>query len=327
MVQENNAGGGVPRELTGEEQALYDRQIRLWGADAQRRLSAGRILIVGDVTSTVSQELAKNVVLAGLAKITLCDTKPSGSVSFLGRSVTEVSKALQEMNPLVEVCTTEDPLAVVPNCDAVCSAGTPIDDDRALSAACHEHSVPFFSGRTAGFVGWIFLDLGDEYEYTAPVKKLSGAAANGSAKEEDAQPKTVQKTEHFTAIGDAVDASWGKEPRQSECGWHAVNCLLEFEKKFQRFPGTEASDVATMSELYKGLQESKKSARGNDALVADLAKAAHTSLMPVAAIVGGVWGRELVKVLSRRGLPLNNFFFFNARTTLGAMETIVLKDE
>lgn len=34
-------------ELTEQETALYDRQIRVWGADAQRRLSKSHVLVAG----------------------------------------------------------------------------------------------------------------------------------------------------------------------------------------------------------------------------------------------------------------------------------------
>lgn len=43
------------RELMAEERELYDRQIRLWGADAQRRLSQARVLIVADMLPPLLQ--------------------------------------------------------------------------------------------------------------------------------------------------------------------------------------------------------------------------------------------------------------------------------
>ena len=34
-------------QLTEDEAALYDRQIRLWGLNAQRRIRAARVLVAG----------------------------------------------------------------------------------------------------------------------------------------------------------------------------------------------------------------------------------------------------------------------------------------
>jgi len=33
--------------LTDEEKKIYDRQLRVWGADVQQRLRASRVLIAG----------------------------------------------------------------------------------------------------------------------------------------------------------------------------------------------------------------------------------------------------------------------------------------
>ncbi|CAK9183537.1 unnamed protein product [Ilex paraguariensis] len=61
-------------ELTEQETALYDRQIRVWGVDAQRRLSKSHILVSG-LRGTVV-EFCKNIVLAGVGSLTLNDDRP-----------------------------------------------------------------------------------------------------------------------------------------------------------------------------------------------------------------------------------------------------------
>lgn len=38
----------VNEDLTEEERKLYDRQIRLWGLDAQKRLNKFRVCIAGE---------------------------------------------------------------------------------------------------------------------------------------------------------------------------------------------------------------------------------------------------------------------------------------
>jgi len=58
--------------------AIYDRQIRLWGADAQSKLMAAAVHIVN--LSGLTSELAKNMVLAGIT-VTLIEigTAPATS--------------------------------------------------------------------------------------------------------------------------------------------------------------------------------------------------------------------------------------------------------
>lgn len=59
--------------LSEEEAALYDRQIRLWGLEAQARLKKSKILLLG--LSPISGEIIKNIVLCGVNALTLCDDK------------------------------------------------------------------------------------------------------------------------------------------------------------------------------------------------------------------------------------------------------------
>ncbi len=63
----------IDSAITEEEAALYDRQIRLWGLEAQSRLKNARILLVG--VSPLSSEVVKNIVLAGVHSLTLADSK------------------------------------------------------------------------------------------------------------------------------------------------------------------------------------------------------------------------------------------------------------
>ena len=57
--------------LTAEEAEVYDRGIRLWGLDAQQRMRASRVLIVG--MGALGAEISKNSVLAGI-NVTIQDT-------------------------------------------------------------------------------------------------------------------------------------------------------------------------------------------------------------------------------------------------------------
>ena len=62
----------VEKIITEDEAALYDRQIRLWGVEAQRRLLSSRILIIN--MKGLGAEIAKNIVLGGISCLTLLDS-------------------------------------------------------------------------------------------------------------------------------------------------------------------------------------------------------------------------------------------------------------
>lgn len=51
-------------DFSAAEAAVYDRQMRLWGVEAQKRLQSSCVLISG--LSALGSELAKNLVLSGM---------------------------------------------------------------------------------------------------------------------------------------------------------------------------------------------------------------------------------------------------------------------
>lgn len=57
--------------LTADEIALYDRQIRLWGAQAQERIRSAHILLIS--LRALGTEIAKNLTLAGINSLTIID--------------------------------------------------------------------------------------------------------------------------------------------------------------------------------------------------------------------------------------------------------------
>ena len=100
------------QELTQQETKLYDRQIRLWGLNGQQALRNAKIITIGN--SGTSHEVLKNIVLAGVDTISICDdrqvTIKDLSTGFLltkehvGNNYAEsLVPALLKLNPRVNV--------------------------------------------------------------------------------------------------------------------------------------------------------------------------------------------------------------------------------
>lgn len=329
----------APRELTGEEAAVYDRQIRLWGLDAQRRLAASTVLITGAANSILAQELAKNLVLSGIASLTFAPAAAAaGDGGFLGKDLPAAVASLTDINPLVAVTVLDDAAtADVAAYSLVCAVDAAEAAERATAAACRAAGVPFQCGRAPGPVGFFFMDLGERYKYTeavaappAGVPRAGKAASSADVEEKaEAAPKVEQERElAYVSYADAVDAPWGNEPKRTDCGWHMTAVLRAFEREHDRLPGgqegaeAEAADVARMDAIYKELQVQRKPTRTSEALASDLGRTACYVLPPVSAVVGGLWGREAIKVVSRREAPLDNFFFYSSRSGLGVLSKI-----
>ena len=60
--------------LSADEIALYDRQIRLWGAQAQERIRSAHVLLIS--LRSLGTEIAKNLTLAGISSLTIIDDEP-----------------------------------------------------------------------------------------------------------------------------------------------------------------------------------------------------------------------------------------------------------
>jgi len=74
-------------------------------------------------------------------------------------------------------------------------------------------------------------------------------------------------------------------------------------------------DISLKVELPKG---SKLTNADGDQMLEQL----FSELSPVAAIVGGVLAQEIIKVISNKDTPHNNFFLYNPVDSCGVVENI-----
>ena len=65
MASSSSAPPAAPKQLTAEQRKIFDRQIRLWGAETQLRIQSCRVLLCG--MRAINAEVCKNLVLAGVS--------------------------------------------------------------------------------------------------------------------------------------------------------------------------------------------------------------------------------------------------------------------
>ena len=148
-------------------------QIRLWGLDAQKRLRAAKILVAG--MKGLGNEVAKNLVLAGVNSMTILDheplTKEDSVSSFLAptdqvgknRAIASLER-LKLRNPMVDILADEENLDAkdkkfFENFDVVIVTNYPKDVILKVNKLCRELDIKFFSGDIFGFFGYSFMDL------------------------------------------------------------------------------------------------------------------------------------------------------------------------
>ncbi|KAK9171658.1 THIF-type NAD/FAD binding fold-containing protein [Cryptosporidium meleagridis] len=100
--------------LSEDEVAIYDRQIRLWGSQAQKKLMNSELLILG--LSPIHFEFIKNIVLAGI-KASIWDNINTRSCDLacnflleeedIGKRRMVCIDKFKEMNPLTKIYTAD----------------------------------------------------------------------------------------------------------------------------------------------------------------------------------------------------------------------------
>ncbi len=96
--------------------------------------------------------------------------------------------------------------------------------------------------------------------------------------------------------------------------------LAQWEAAHQRQP--RPGDAAALEQLA----QETAAAAGTDATAIAAAVASYAfgaaELPPVNAVVGGVAANEVLKAISHKGEPVNNFFFYSLSNGVGQIETI-----
>ncbi|RUS23387.1 hypothetical protein BC937DRAFT_92505 [Endogone sp. FLAS-F59071] len=135
-----------PAQITEDEAALYDRQIRLWGLEAQQRMRNSNILVAG--MRALSNEVCKNLVLAGVGAITILDheavtAEDLGAQFFLTEADLGKNRAqaaaerVRLLNPRVTITADTDHVSskskeFLADFDVVCLINNP--DSKTLAA-------------------------------------------------------------------------------------------------------------------------------------------------------------------------------------------------
>jgi len=312
------------------EVAVYDRQLRLWGVQAQQRLLKARVLIWGLDGNAV--EVAKNLVLAGVSLVIrdhrLADQAAMSFNYFLrpediGKSRAEsAAQRIQEMNPLCSVSAlTSTPQEAklheeLKDFDFVLVGPAVLAWDmklfRDVSSVCRELRVCFAMTAACGEIAFFFSDLG---EHT--VQEYSSAQGAGPGEEtKKKEPETVS----FPSFLDWLACKPSDMQRSVDGSILLFALFFAFLSEGGGEPKPEAAtkfqdfcrDVAKCTVKIDGIEELKD--------------AYHLFFMEplihVASIVAGLLSQEVIKAITKRDLPLLNCVCFNANTGCALVERL-----
>ncbi|CAH1261335.1 SAE1 [Branchiostoma lanceolatum] len=135
----------------------------------------------------------------------------------------------------------------------------------------------------------------------------------------DSSSKALKKTpQMYFVMKDSSSKALKKTPQM----YFIMKVLLRFREDHDRDPAVssrEEDKVALLRLRDDVLTEMKLK---TDLVGDEFASHCFAALSPVCAVVGGVLAQEIVKAVSGKDAPLNNFFFFNGIDDSGMVDCI-----
>eukprot|EP01138_Halocafeteria_seosinensis_P011231 gb/GECG01011473.1/.p1 GENE.gb/GECG01011473.1/~~gb/GECG01011473.1/.p1 ORF type:complete len:356 (+),score=44.85 gb/GECG01011473.1/:1-1068(+) len=304
--------------MTSNEEELYDRQIRLWGLEAQEKLRNGVVLIHG--LNPLGVEAAKDLALAGINLILLDNALVKEGESELNFAIGAKSIGekranaafgfIKELNPYIDLTVHDGDLQQLldsgsSRIDAVVVAAPEGLDITKVNASCRQRGIGLMVASLAGLFGGIFFDLGGEFEF-----KVKG------------EEQTSIESLRYVTWEEASKQCWGtaeerKRIRKPES--YAVYCILR----------PWLFHYATQYEINEDenalRDEASKTAETNGipkdtlpyAICSDLKRTHKIALPATCAILGAVLSQEVIKAISHQDPPMCNLFVFDGRTGMG----------
>lgn len=331
-------------ESASSAEVVYDRQIRLFGADAQRRISAARVVVLGRLRGSLGAEVVKNLALAGfnldlheVASTKPCDDDDDAklnmflqwSSSLSNREVSSsssIAKALvssvSDMNPLITVRETGDPLedaAVLTGVTAVVTVSTSLRYSERLDETCRIRRIPLMVCASAGHLGYLIMCLGERHEFRVEVRVDL---------EEGRTPPTETRVASYPPMAHVLKQPWSSLPtgRGRVPDLFLAMCLRRYiEDTRDQEDSADSSDPGPSKRTRrdsKGALEAALEVLAADGIPADYnferIRAAAMVLerdgesAAVCTVLGGLVVNEVLTLVSGVGEPVNNVLLLDA---------------
>ncbi|KAF4589760.1 Molybdenum cofactor biosynthesis, MoeB [Ophiocordyceps camponoti-floridani] len=347
---------GKKGTVSADEVALYDRQIRLWGIDAQAKIQNSSVLLI--TMRGLANETAKNLVLAGVGSLTLLDDSPvtesdlgaqflvSAGSQDLGRNRAEAaSAALAKLNPRVRIhvdterVTSKGP-GYFAGFDVVIATDLGPDSFNIINTATRLNRKAFYAAGTHGLYGFIFSDL-IEHDYviereasnvpthpkqetrTRSIINVESKSA-GSKTTESVTKRELYSTWLLASDPAALPDEYLHSRRRLKSVTPALSCLRALWDFTQLREGTLPStreDLKLFTQMatqkHKALSLPSETLRPE--FLRSFLQNLGSEVAPVAAILGGQLAQDVINVLGHTQQPIQNMVVFDGDRMEAAM--------
>ncbi|KAI9374170.1 hypothetical protein BJX61DRAFT_342693 [Aspergillus egyptiacus] len=338
------------QSISAEEIALYDRQIRLWGVKAQEKLRSANILLI--TFKALANEVAKNLVLAGIGSLTIIDDAMAteedlGAQFFLSEAslgqnrAQAAAAAVSSMNPRVQLHIDTENVATKPpeyfaKFDVTIATELPFSLLTTINAACRIAGRSFYAAGLHGFYGFVFADL-IQHDFVIERTKSNVSSATqetptrsiiniATKKESEKVIEMVTKREVYSPLilanTSPLPEDFTRLPRRRKQVTPLLSCLRglwEFQKASgDRLPTFSRNDLELFTKFSRDAHQELKldMATLDSAFLRTFLQNLGSELSPVAAFLGGSLAQDVINVLSSREQPLQNLLLFDGEKSV-----------
>ncbi|KAI1769527.1 hypothetical protein GGR53DRAFT_3439 [Hypoxylon sp. FL1150] len=333
--------------LSADDIALYDRQLRLWGMEAQQKIQSANIVLI--TMKALANEIAKNLVLAGIGSLTVVDdhvvTEADLGAQFflteedIGKNRAEAAAArIQKLNPRVRVIADSGSImtkgaSFFRDYDIVIATDLSPTLLAFINTATRLHNRQFYAAGTHGLYGYIFCDL-IEHDYVlqrdkpnvptniGPETRTRSIIKVENEKEGKKTIEKVQKRELYSTWDLASDTSvlpaeYLKSKRRLKAVTPALSCLRALwgfqQLNNDRFPGRNSQDLQAFTRA--ATQNHQMLSLPSETLRSEFLRSflqnVGGEIVPVTAILGGQLAQDVINVRGQRQQPIQNMVIFD----------------
>ncbi|EGT55572.1 CBN-AOS-1 protein [Caenorhabditis brenneri] len=337
-------------EVSKQEQEVYDRQIRLWGMEAQNKLRNAKVLIIGG--TQLGAEVAKTLSLAGVDALHLVDHRlvqesEVGSNFLLDASIdnTKLTKwvaarsFLTNLNRNVKLHIDETDLlsksdseieAYVKDFTIVIVLDESYERTVKLNELCRKHKVRFVSGAIFGWVGYTFFDFNGHSFLTKAEESIETANLDEESQNTKTNKVVTLEEDQFEpkeytypSFVEAFNSDFSSKKVIKKCkrvvptSYFLVKTML-LACKENKLSGDMVKDIEELIPIWK-----KEVVAGNHIVEnqpVQPEKFNHLfapEFTPTTACIGGIIGQESIKAISEGKLPIRNIFIYSALDSTG----------
>ncbi|KAH8602452.1 hypothetical protein B0O99DRAFT_588646 [Bisporella sp. PMI_857] len=331
----------APDGISADEIALYDRQIRLWGVKAQEKIRNANILLI--TMRALANEIAKNLVLAGIHSLTVVDHSlvteaDLGAQFFITEAEVGTNRAeaaaphIRRLNPRVNVIADQSDIKTkgpdfFGRFDVVIATDLDPDMLNIINTATRINHKPFYAAGVHGFYGFIFTDL-IQHEYLvereqgnvptiAPqIESRTRSIVEVSLKKENGKNiEMVKKRELYSTWFLASDAAGlPSEFLRSKRRLKNVTPILSCLRALWQFIQLQGRLPASMEDLklftVTATQKHKALGLPEETLKSEILRRflqnLGSEISPVCAMLGGQLAQDVINVLGGRQQPIQN---------------------